>query len=193
MSNPRKPRIAVIGSNMVDLVTYVNRMPVRGETVEAPSFEMGHGGKGANQAVAAAKLGASVMMVTKVGDDMFADNTVRNLAGFGVVESGDEMHERALAAAGVSHQGDARACVERHIHALQDGDATLRGHIALLQADDAEQRRRVLTDSKAASFASGCVIHRCATCRSGLSNQGARLLLPRYGAVSALSPQQSPA
>ena len=77
-------RIAVIGSNMVDLVTYVARMPVRGETVEAPSFEMGHGGKGANQAVAAAKLGADVMMVTKVGDDMFADNTIRNLAGFGV-------------------------------------------------------------------------------------------------------------
>ena len=77
-------RIAVIGSNMVDLVTYVTRMPVKGETVEAPSFEMGHGGKGANQAVAAAKLGASVMMVTKVGDDMFADNTIKNLAGFGV-------------------------------------------------------------------------------------------------------------
>jgi ribokinase len=80
----RKNRIAVIGSNMVDLVTYVTRMPVRGETVEAPSFEMGHGGKGANQAVAAAKLGASVLMVTKVGDDMFADNTIKNLAGFGV-------------------------------------------------------------------------------------------------------------
>ena len=62
MNAKRRPRIAVIGSNMVDLVTYVNRMPVRGETVEAPSFEMGHGGKGANQAVAAAKLGA-------VGDD----------------------------------------------------------------------------------------------------------------------------
>ncbi|HYA73758.1 MAG TPA: ribokinase [Roseiarcus sp.] len=80
----RKPRIAVIGANMIDLVTYVNRMPVRGETVEAPSFEMGHGGKGANQAVAAAKLGASVLMVTKVGDDMFADMTIKNLAGFGV-------------------------------------------------------------------------------------------------------------
>ena len=84
MNQIRKPRIAVIGSNMVDLVTYVNRMPIRGETVEAPSFEMGHGGKGANQAVAAAKLGAEVVMVTKVGDDMFADNTIRNLASFGV-------------------------------------------------------------------------------------------------------------
>ena len=84
MTETAKPRIAVIGSNMVDLVTYVNRMPVRGETVEAPSFEMGHGGKGANQAVAAAKLGASVFMVTAVGDDMFADNTIKNLASLGV-------------------------------------------------------------------------------------------------------------
>jgi ribokinase len=77
-------RIAVIGSNMVDLVTYVTRMPARGETIEAPSFEMGHGGKGANQAVAAAKLGARVMMVTKVGDDMFADGTIRNLESLGI-------------------------------------------------------------------------------------------------------------
>ena len=77
-------RIAVIGSNMVDLVTYVTRMPGKGETLEAPSFEIGHGGKGANQAVAAAKLGADVLMVTKVGDDMFADNTIRNLADLGI-------------------------------------------------------------------------------------------------------------
>ena len=84
MSATAKPRIAVVGSNMVDLVTYVKRMPVRGETVEAPSFEMGHGGKGANQAVAAAKLGASVVMVTAVGDDMFADNTIKNLGNLGV-------------------------------------------------------------------------------------------------------------
>src|SRR5580658_3021293 len=84
MSTKKTGRIAVIGSNMVDLVTYVTRMPEKGETLEAPSFEMGHGGKGANQAVAAARLGASVLMVTKVGDDMFADNTVKNLASVGV-------------------------------------------------------------------------------------------------------------
>ncbi len=77
-------RIAVVGSNMVDLVTYVTRMPEKGETIEAPSFEMGCGGKGANQAVAAAKLGADVLMVTKVGDDMFGENTIKNLAGFGI-------------------------------------------------------------------------------------------------------------
>jgi ribokinase len=84
MTNNWKPRIGVVGSNNVDLVTYVARMPERGETIEAPSFEMGHGGKGANQAVAAAKLGAAVTFVTKVGDDSFADATLRNLSGFGV-------------------------------------------------------------------------------------------------------------
>ena len=69
MSATTKPRIAVVGSNMVDLITYVSRMPGKGETIEAPSFEMGHGGKGANQAVAAARAGAQVQFVGAVGDD----------------------------------------------------------------------------------------------------------------------------
>src|ERR1700735_3644475 len=92
MTEGHRPRIAIVGSNMVDLVTYVDRMPVKGETVEAPSFEMGHGGKGANQAVAAAKLGASVVMVTAVGDDMFADATIRNLEASGI----DTTHVRRV-------------------------------------------------------------------------------------------------
>ena len=78
------PRIAVVGSNMIDLVTYVDRMPRDGETVEAPRFEMGFGGKGANQAVAAAKLGAEVLMVTKVGDDLFAQDQRANFERHGI-------------------------------------------------------------------------------------------------------------
>jgi ribokinase len=77
-------KIAVIGSNMVDLITYIDRMPQQGETLEAPNFAMGCGGKGANQAVAAAKLGADVLMLSKVGDDMFADNTLANFKRFGI-------------------------------------------------------------------------------------------------------------
>ena len=77
-------RIAVIGSNMVDLVTYVTRMPAKGETLEALSFDMGPGGKGANQAVAAAKLGADVLMLSKVGDDLFGQNTIGHLASVGI-------------------------------------------------------------------------------------------------------------
>ncbi|MBW9775215.1 PfkB family carbohydrate kinase, partial [Escherichia coli] len=75
---------AVIGSNMVDLITYTNQMPKEGETLEAPAFKIGCGGKGANQAVAAAKLNSKVLMLTKVGDDIFADNTIRNLESWGI-------------------------------------------------------------------------------------------------------------
>ena len=72
------PRIGVVGSSNVDLVTYVDRMPVWGETIAAPRFEMSHGGKGANQAVAAAKLGSDVIMVSKVGDDMLGEGVLQN-------------------------------------------------------------------------------------------------------------------
>jgi ribokinase len=74
----KRPVIGVVGSSNVDLVTYVDRMPVWGETIAAPRFEMNHGGKGANQAVAAAKLGAAVVMVSKVGDDALGEGVLRN-------------------------------------------------------------------------------------------------------------------
>ena len=80
----KRPRIGVVGSSNVDLVTYVERMPVWGETIAAPRFEMSHGGKGANQAVAAAKLGAEVVMVSKVGDDMLGEGVLKNFEAMGV-------------------------------------------------------------------------------------------------------------
>ena len=80
----KRPRIGVVGSSNVDLVTYVDRMPVWGETIAAPRFEMSHGGKGANQAVAAAKLGANVVMVSKVGDDMLGEGVLLNFERIGV-------------------------------------------------------------------------------------------------------------
>ena len=76
--------IAVIGSNMVDLISYIHRMPTEGETVEAPGFAMGCGGKGANQAVAASRLGAEVVMVSRVGNDVFADSTLKNFEDNGI-------------------------------------------------------------------------------------------------------------
>ena len=79
-----RPKVTVIGSNMMDLITYVQRFPVPGETVEAHRFDLGFGGKGANQAVAAAKLGAEVHMVTNVGDDLFADAVIENLKSHGI-------------------------------------------------------------------------------------------------------------
>lgn len=69
---------------MMDLVTYVTRMPERGETLEAPQFALAHGGKGANQAVAAANLGSSIVFVGKVGDDAFGALTLENFRRHGI-------------------------------------------------------------------------------------------------------------
>ena len=76
--------IAVIGSCMVDLIAYTDVVPKAGETLEANDFQIGCGGKGANQAVAAAKLGADVLMLGRVGDDAFADSTLANFESYGV-------------------------------------------------------------------------------------------------------------
>jgi len=76
--------IAVIGSSMVDLIAYTDTVPKAGETLVANEFQMGCGGKGANQAVAASKLGSEVLMMARVGDDAFADNTIANFKSWGV-------------------------------------------------------------------------------------------------------------
>ena len=77
-------KIAVIGSCMVDLIAYTNTIPKAGETLIAREFQMGCGGKGANQAIAASRLGADVLMMGRVGDDAFADNTLANFENYGV-------------------------------------------------------------------------------------------------------------
>ena len=78
-----KPKICVVGSSNMDLVTYTPRLPKMGETLQGSRFQMGFGGKGANQAVMAAKLGAEVLMVTKLGDDIFGKDTLHNYETLG--------------------------------------------------------------------------------------------------------------
>ena len=80
----RQARVAVVGSFNYDLVAKTPRIPVKGETILGGPFFMGPGGKGANQAVAAARLGAAVDMVVKLGQDLFGDQAVENLAREGV-------------------------------------------------------------------------------------------------------------
>jgi ribokinase len=75
-----QPVIAVVGSLNIDLVAYTARVPSAGETVIGERFQMGFGGKGANQAVMAARLGARVAMVGALGDDVYAGMTFENLA-----------------------------------------------------------------------------------------------------------------
>lgn len=71
-------KIAVIGSTNMDLVSYTDKLPEAGETREAQAFHTACGGKGANQAIAAGKLGADVMMVTVIGDDLFGEKSMDN-------------------------------------------------------------------------------------------------------------------
>lgn len=66
-----KPKIVVIGSCNTDMVVKANRLPVPGETILGGSFYMNPGGKGANQAIAAARLGADVTFISKIGYDLF--------------------------------------------------------------------------------------------------------------------------
>lgn len=74
----KPPRIVVIGSANIDLTTFTDDIPRPGETIFAPSFALGFGGKGANQAVAARLSGADVGMVARVGDDLFGPATIAN-------------------------------------------------------------------------------------------------------------------
>jgi ribokinase len=74
----KKPKIAVIGSSSMDLVVTSIRRPLAGETVLGESFETVPGGKGANQAVAAARLGAEVHMIGCVGDDTYGKEILDN-------------------------------------------------------------------------------------------------------------------
>lgn len=66
-------KIVVVGSYNTDLVSYMQRMPRPGETVHGDRFMTGAGGKGSNQAVAAARLGADVTFIGRLGKDVFAD------------------------------------------------------------------------------------------------------------------------
>jgi ribokinase len=91
---PERPRVAVVGSINLDLVARVPRLPRPGETLTGAELDHVPGGKGANQAVAAARLGAEVRFVGAVGDDDFGRLAVTELEAAGVDLSGLQLAER---------------------------------------------------------------------------------------------------
>ncbi|XP_037098374.1 ribokinase isoform X2 [Syngnathus acus] len=76
--------VIVVGSCMTDLVSQSPRLPKEGETIHGHNFFIGFGGKGANQCMQAAKLGAKTAMVAKVGNDSFGDSYIQNFKDHGV-------------------------------------------------------------------------------------------------------------
>ena len=77
-------KIMVIGSSNTDLLIKTNRIPDPGETVLGGTFMMNAGGKGANQAVAVARIGGGVKFVAKIGDDMFGQRSLESYARDGI-------------------------------------------------------------------------------------------------------------
>jgi ribokinase len=80
----KRSRIVVVGSANIDLTTFTNQFPKPGETIFGQKFDLGFGGKGANQAVAARLCGAEVFMVARVGSDLFGPATIENFRKQGI-------------------------------------------------------------------------------------------------------------
>ncbi|MBK8026219.1 MAG: ribokinase [Chloroflexi bacterium] len=84
MAGEQRPKLVMVGSSNIDLIAYAPHLPAPGETLHGSRFNMGFGGKGANQAVMAAKLGADVKVITKLGRDIYGDMTIANYCSVGV-------------------------------------------------------------------------------------------------------------
>ncbi|HEX7066057.1 MAG TPA: ribokinase [Bacillales bacterium] len=80
----KRPKVVVVGSINMDLVVSSDQAPVKGETILGTDFQTVPGGKGANQAVAAARLGAEVSMIACLGDDMNGSVLLRQLENEGI-------------------------------------------------------------------------------------------------------------
>tara|TARA_R110002095_G_scaffold57178_1_gene48955 strand:+ start:11120 stop:12052 length:933 start_codon:yes stop_codon:yes gene_type:complete len=137
MSETRRAKIAVLGSINMDLMIRSAKLPLPGETVIADSKVENPGGKGANQAVAVARMGADVTMVGCVGDDSFADQLLANLKAEGVDISHVSRQEQTTSGVAVVM---VEASGENAILVVP-GANSLVGNAAL------EQARRVICES----------------------------------------------
>ena len=102
-------KIVVIGSSNIDMVAQVSHLPAPGETVGDACFMQLLGGKGANQAVAAARLGASVTFITSLGNDMYADILKKQFEKEGIITEyivDDECHPTGTALIFVADSGE---------------------------------------------------------------------------------------
>lgn len=137
--------VTVVGSYVVDLMSRTPRMPQPGETVLGGPFHMGPGGKGGNQAVAAARQGSSVRMVTKVGDDLFGKQALQHFQNEHIDTTYvfvDETEATGAALIAVDDQGENMivvalgACGNLRAEDVQKAEASIReSDIVLVQLE----------------------------------------------------------
>lgn len=106
-----KGKILVIGSTNTDMTAFSDKMPRPGETVIGNDFVIGPGGKGANQAVAAKRLGGDVFFICKVGNDIFGENTVKHFQEEGLDPAGIMRSSRPSGVALITVDKDAENCI----------------------------------------------------------------------------------
>lgn len=106
-----KKTILVVGSSNTDMTVKTMKLPIPGETVLGGEFIMGAGGKGANQAVAAKRLGGDVVFVCKVGEDVFGDNAIRTYADEGLDTSLVMRSKKPSGVALITVDGNAENCI----------------------------------------------------------------------------------
>jgi ribokinase len=102
-------RIIIIGSTNTDMVIKSKKLPAPGETILGGTFIMNQGGKGANQAVAAARLGGNVTLVTKTGDDLFGRESLKAFEKEGIdlkFSKSDKEHPSGIALINVDENGE---------------------------------------------------------------------------------------
>lgn len=125
----RKPKILVVGSFVMDVIATTERVPASGQTVYGNSFHMAPGGKGANQALQCARLGADVTMMGCVGDDLFGQRLLETPREAGVDVS--HVVVRPGISSGVGH-----VTLEVTDHTAQNRIVVIRGANAALTLED---------------------------------------------------------
>ena len=132
------PQVLVVGSLNMDLVTRAPRLPVPGETLSGTAFTTVPGGKGANQAVASARLGARTAMIGCVGDDAFGAQLTEGLRADGVDTSG-------VRVAAATASGVALIVVDEQ---GRNGIVVVPGANGLLSPADVERQRALLVAAR---------------------------------------------
>jgi len=134
----RRASVAVVGTSHMDFIAYVDDFPEPGETVLGKGFATLHGGKGANQAVAASRLGAICYLISKVGDDFVGESIIENAVKNGVVVDylkKDARSHSGVALIYVSASGENMIAVAPGVDSLVSEDDVVSARDAIASSD----------------------------------------------------------
>ena len=132
-----KSGVAILGIYVADLAFRAARQPIMGETILGSSFAMGPGGKGSNQTVAAARAGAAVTFITKLGKDDFGDRALAMYAAEGVTVKAEQVTDNSTGAAYIFVQDGTGA----------NAIIVVAGAAGTISVDDVERNRAAIENA----------------------------------------------